>query len=44
MRSYPGLRHELFNERERQRPIGDAVAWLVARAPLPGRRGVSARG
>ena len=31
-RSYPGFRHELFNERERDRPIGDAVAWLLARA------------
>lgn len=30
--SYPGLRHELFNEREAGRPIGDAVAWLRQRA------------
>jgi len=29
---YEGFRHELFNERERERPIGDAAAWLAARA------------
>jgi alpha-beta hydrolase superfamily lysophospholipase len=28
---YPGLRHEIFNEVERARPIADAVAWLAAR-------------
>ena len=28
---YPGLRHELFNEQERHRPVADAVAWLRAR-------------
>jgi alpha-beta hydrolase superfamily lysophospholipase len=28
---YPGLRHEIFNEVERERPIADAVAWLAAR-------------
>ena len=28
---YEGLRHEIFNERERERTIGDAVAWLTAR-------------
>lgn len=28
---YPGLRHEIFNEVERERPIADAVAWLSAR-------------
>jgi alpha-beta hydrolase superfamily lysophospholipase len=28
---YEGFRHELFNERERDRPIGDTVAWLSAR-------------
>lgn len=32
LRMYDGFRHELFNERERERPIGDAVAWIVARA------------
>jgi alpha-beta hydrolase superfamily lysophospholipase len=30
LRQYPGMRHELFNERERERPIADAVAWLAA--------------
>jgi alpha-beta hydrolase superfamily lysophospholipase len=30
---YEGLRHELFNERERARPIGDAIAWLSEHAP-----------
>ena len=29
---YDGFRHELFNERERARPIGDAVGWLASRA------------
>ena len=29
---YDGFRHELFNERERERPIGAAVEWLRARA------------
>jgi alpha-beta hydrolase superfamily lysophospholipase len=28
---YPGFRHEIFNEVERERPIADAVAWLAAR-------------
>ena len=32
IRSYPGFKHELFNEREASRPIGDAVAWLLSRA------------
>jgi len=32
LRTYRNLRHELFNERERERPLGDAVAWLEARA------------
>jgi lysophospholipase len=31
-KSYPGFRHEIFNEREAERPIGDAVAWLSERA------------
>lgn len=31
-RSYDGFRHELYNEREAGRPIGDTVAWLRARA------------
>jgi urease gamma subunit len=25
---YPGFRHEIFNEVERDRPISEAVAWL----------------
>jgi alpha-beta hydrolase superfamily lysophospholipase len=29
---YEGFRHELFNERERERPLGDVVAWISARA------------
>jgi alpha-beta hydrolase superfamily lysophospholipase len=29
---YEGFRHELFNERERLRPLGDSVAWISARA------------
>ncbi len=28
---YPGFRHEIFNEVERERPIAEAVAWLSAR-------------
>ncbi len=27
---YEGFRHEIFNERERARPIGEAVEWLSA--------------
>lgn len=30
---YDGFRHELFNEVGRQEPIGEAIAWLEARAP-----------
>jgi alpha-beta hydrolase superfamily lysophospholipase len=30
-RLYPGLRHELWNERERAHTVGDAVAWIAAR-------------
>lgn len=29
---YEGMRHEIFNERERDRPIADTVAWLAARS------------
>jgi alpha-beta hydrolase superfamily lysophospholipase len=29
---YEGFRHEIFNERERDRPVAEAVAWLVAHA------------
>jgi len=32
-KSYSGLRHELFNERERDRPIADTIAWLTTRSP-----------
>jgi alpha-beta hydrolase superfamily lysophospholipase len=31
LKVYEGLRHEIFNERERERPIGDTVAWLTTR-------------
>ncbi|MFO0585332.1 MAG: alpha/beta hydrolase [Anaeromyxobacter sp.] len=30
---YDGFRHEIFNERERDRPITEAVAWLAAHVP-----------
>jgi alpha-beta hydrolase superfamily lysophospholipase len=29
---YEGFRHELFNETQRDRPIGEAVAWIAQRA------------
>lgn len=29
--SYPGFRHEVFNEVGRERPIADTVAWISAR-------------
>jgi alpha-beta hydrolase superfamily lysophospholipase len=29
---YEGFRHELFNERERERPLAEVVAWISARA------------
>ncbi len=29
---YEGFRHEIFNEVERDRPIGEAIAWLSERA------------
>lgn len=32
LHAYPGLLHELFNERERARPIADAVAWILQRS------------
>lgn len=31
LKVYPGLRHELFNEVGRDRPIADTVAWISAR-------------
>jgi alpha-beta hydrolase superfamily lysophospholipase len=30
--NYEGFRHELFNERGRERPLGETVAWISARA------------
>jgi hypothetical protein len=27
-----GFEHEIWNERERARPIGDAVAWISERS------------
>jgi alpha-beta hydrolase superfamily lysophospholipase len=39
-RELPAMRHEIFNERERQLPIGEAVAWLAARAPRRGAKAV----
>jgi alpha-beta hydrolase superfamily lysophospholipase len=30
---YEGFRHEIFNERDRARPIGEAVEWLSHHAP-----------
>jgi len=35
LRVYEGFRHEIFNEVERDRPIGDTVAWLSRRAAPP---------
>jgi alpha-beta hydrolase superfamily lysophospholipase len=32
LRCYEGLRHEIYNEVERDRTVGDAVAWISARA------------
>jgi alpha-beta hydrolase superfamily lysophospholipase len=32
LREYKGFEHEIFNERERARPIADAVAWIGERA------------
>jgi alpha-beta hydrolase superfamily lysophospholipase len=29
---YEGFRHEIFNEVERERPLAEAVAWLLARS------------
>ncbi len=33
---YEGLRHEILNERDRARPIGDAIAWLSEHAAPEG--------
>ena len=31
LRAYEGLRHEIYNEVQRDRTVGDAVAWIAAR-------------
>ena len=31
-RLYDGLRHELWNERDRVRTVGDAAEWIAARS------------
>jgi alpha-beta hydrolase superfamily lysophospholipase len=36
LRVYDRMQHEIFNERDRDRAIGDAVAWLSERAPRSG--------
>jgi acylglycerol lipase len=37
LRIYDGLYHEIFNEPERERVIGDVIAWLDERCPaVPG--------
>jgi alpha-beta hydrolase superfamily lysophospholipase len=36
LRVYERMQHEIFNERDRERSIGDAVAWLTERAPREG--------
>ncbi len=33
---YPGFLHEGFNEVERERPLGDLLAWLEAHLPVDG--------
>jgi alpha-beta hydrolase superfamily lysophospholipase len=32
LRRYEGLRHEIYNEVQRDRTVGDAVSWISARA------------
>jgi alpha-beta hydrolase superfamily lysophospholipase len=41
-RELPGQRHEIWNERERERAIGGAVAWLVARVSREGAKAFDA--
>jgi alpha-beta hydrolase superfamily lysophospholipase len=41
-RELAGMRHEIFNERGRERAIGDAVAWLSARASRVGAKAIDA--
>jgi len=35
VRVYPGARHELFNETNREEVLADLVAWLDSRVPAP---------
>jgi len=39
-RELPGQRHEIWNERDREKAIGEAVAWLCARAPREGAKAI----
>jgi len=32
LREYAGFEHEIFNERGRSAPIGDAVSWITQRS------------
>jgi alpha-beta hydrolase superfamily lysophospholipase len=42
LRVYDRMQHEIFNERDRDRSIGDAVAWLSERAPREGAKCIDA--
>jgi alpha-beta hydrolase superfamily lysophospholipase len=42
LRVYERMQHEIFNERDRDRAIADATAWLTERAPLQGAKCVDA--
>jgi alpha-beta hydrolase superfamily lysophospholipase len=42
LRVYDRMQHEIFNERDRERSIGDAVAWLSERAPREGAKCIDA--
>jgi alpha-beta hydrolase superfamily lysophospholipase len=42
-RAYPGLRHEIFNEPEREQVFADLLAWIRATLPA-GRTPASAAG
>jgi acylglycerol lipase len=33
-RTYPGFYHEIYNETERAKPIGDFISWMQERWPL----------
>jgi alpha-beta hydrolase superfamily lysophospholipase len=41
-RELPGMRHEIFNEQERERALGDALGWLAARASHVGAKAIDA--